>query len=185
MHATEFFRSWVAFRPWVQAFFLCSTLFSGFNKNCCKAGWSDRAMANITALEKCFCSQAAWQKWQRVQAPVYLSQVINFSLIKTPTGMMGKGGFINLPYPGFLWHFTMYWLLVPPIVCSWKCSGIILFFPRWLFSPGNDTDLLGNTSKKKSKTCLWHFKLFTLLYFPFPPWHIQQNVLEPSPLFLF
>ena len=26
--------------------------------------WLGRSMANITALEKCFCSQAAWQKWQ-------------------------------------------------------------------------------------------------------------------------
>ncbi len=38
--------------------------------------------------------------------------------------MMGKGGFINLPHPSFLWHFTMYWLLVPPIARSRKCAGM-------------------------------------------------------------
>lgn len=58
----------------------------------CIGHWLGKSMANITALEKCFCSQAAWQKWQLVQAPMYLSQVINFSPIKTPTGMMEKVG---------------------------------------------------------------------------------------------
>ena len=42
-------------------------------------------VADSTALEKCFCSQAAWQKWRLVQAPPCLSQAINFSPINKIT----------------------------------------------------------------------------------------------------
>lgn len=102
-------------------------------------------MANITALEKCFCSQAAWQKWQLVQAPVYLSQVINFSPIKTPTGMMEKVGsltFLTQASCGTL-QCVGWWFLQSPVaenVQEWNT-----FLPRWLFCSGNKKDLLGSS----------------------------------------
>lgn len=82
-----------------------------------------------------------------VQAPMYLSQVINFSPIKNAHWDDGKGGFINLPHPSFLWHFTMYWLLVHPIARSRICAVnlTLFFFPRWLFCSGNKEDLLGDS----------------------------------------
>lgn len=88
--------------------FLCAVMFCQRIKCCsfanvsfvcvevlCMEHWLGKS--NITALEKCFSSQAAWQKWQLIQALVYLSQVINFfSHKKTPTRMMEKVGSLTL-----------------------------------------------------------------------------------------
>lgn len=59
-----------------------------------------------------------------VQAPMYLSQVINFSPIKTPTGMMEKVGSLTFLTQASCGTFTMYWLLVRPIARSRKCAGM-------------------------------------------------------------
>lgn len=64
----------------MQGLVLC--LFVCAEASLCIGRWLGKSTANITALEKCFCSQTAWQKWQLIQVPVYLSQVINFSPIK-------------------------------------------------------------------------------------------------------
>lgn len=47
---------------------LVMSLIVRFDTGSCVGRW----LANITALEKCFWSQAAWQKWQLVHAPAVI-----------------------------------------------------------------------------------------------------------------
>lgn len=122
-------------------------------------------MANITALEKCFCSQAGWQKWQLVQALVYLSQVINFSPIKTPTGMMEKVGsltFLTQASCGTLQCIGC-WFLQSPV--AENVPDLNTFLPRWLFCLGNKKDLLGGSVQnfRRFLTALPHSILLLLL----------------------
>lgn len=111
--------------------------FSCVDSSSCTGQWLGESTANITGLEKCFCSQAAWQKWWLVQAPAYLSQVINFSPIKTPTGMMEKvGSLTSLTQAscGML-QCVGGWSFQSPVAENVQERNT--FLPRWLFCSGN------------------------------------------------
>lgn len=130
---------WVWGRSFGYVSFVC------VDTSVCIEHWLGEPMANITALEQCFCSQAAWQKWRLVQALVYWSQVINFSPIKTPTGMMEKVGsltFLTQASCGTL-QCVGWWFVQSPAaenVQEWNP-----FLTRWLFCLGNKKDLLGES----------------------------------------
>lgn len=154
--------------------------FGCVDSSSCTGHWLGESTANITALEKCFCSQAAWQKWWLVQAPAYLSQVINFSPIKTPTGMMEKvGSLTSLTQTscGML-QCVGGWFLQLPVaenVQEWNT-----FPPRWLFCTGN------------KKGFAWRLSLEFLRHFHFGcvfscPRHIRGHLgtLLPTPLSFF
>lgn len=154
--------------------------FGCVDSSSCTGHWLGESTANITALEKCFCSQAAWQKWWLVQAPAYLSQVINFSPIKTPTGMMEKvGSLTSLTQTscGML-QCVGGWFLQSPVaenVQEWNT-----FPPRWLFCTGN------------KKGFAWRLSLEFLRHFHFGcvfscPRHIRGHLgtLLPTPLSFF
>lgn len=149
--------------------------------NFCIGHWLGKSMPNITALEKCFCSQAAWQKRRLVQAPVYLSQVINFSPIKTPTGMMEKVGsltFLTQASCGTL-QCVGWWFLQSPVaenVQEWNT-----FLPRWPFCSGYKKDLLGGSVPN----FFYSFTTFSqsLLFPSLPKTHQKTSCILQSSLF--
>lgn len=135
-------------------------------------------MANRTALEKCFCSQAAWQKWRLVQAPLYLSQVINFSPIKTPTEMMERAGsltFHTRASCGTL-QCVGWWFLQSPEAENVQERNASL--PRWLLRLGNKKDLLGRSVPSFSRHLLVLAHQKTSENLP------SNTTLLPSPYFL-
>lgn len=151
--------------------------------NFCIGHWLGKSMPNITALEKCFCSQAAWQKRRLVQAPVYLSQVINFSPIKTPTGMMEKVGsltFLTQASCGTL-QCVGWWFLQSPVaenVQEWNT-----FLPRWPFCSGYKKDLLGGSVPN---FFFWLFyDIFPVSTFPLFAQDTSENILHLTILSFF
>lgn len=130
-------------RVWGRCFGFVS--FVCVDTNFCRGHWLGKPMANRTALEKCFCSQAAWQKWRLVQALLYLSQVINFSPIKMPTEMMERVGsltFHTRASCGTL-QCVGWWFLQSPVAENVQERNALL--PRWLLCLGNKKDLLGRS----------------------------------------